>query len=131
MRALFPCAVTLLLACNATLAAQPDCANATDQTTLTQCANNGLKASDTKLNQTFRALQAKVSKPGKEKLQKAQRAWITWRDAQCDFNTSGSNGGSIHAMAQASCLDELTQAQTKLLNSQLHCAEGDTTCGNQ
>src|SRR5262249_37165403 len=117
--------VTLLLTAHTAFAAQPDCANATDQGTLTQCANNSLKASDAKLNQTFRALQAKVSKPGKDKLQKAQRAWIAWRDAQCAFNTLGSNGGSVHAMAQASCLDDLTQAQTKLLSSQLNCDEGD------
>jgi uncharacterized protein YecT (DUF1311 family) len=94
-RALLPCAVTaLLLTTNATFAAQPNCSNATDQATLNQCANTNLKASDAKLNQTFRALLAKVSKPGKDKLQKAQRAWITWRDAQCDFNTSGSRDGS-------------------------------------
>ncbi|CAB3764285.1 lysozyme inhibitor LprI family protein [Paraburkholderia solisilvae] len=132
MRTLTPCIVTaLLLACAPAFAAQPNCANATDQATLTQCANNSLKASDAKLNQTFRALLAKVSKPGKDKLQKSQRAWIAWRDAQCDFNASGSRDGSIHGMALASCLDDLTQAQTKLLNSQLHCEEGDTTCGNQ
>jgi uncharacterized protein YecT (DUF1311 family) len=132
MRALFPCiATSLLLTTHTAFAAQPNCANATDQATLTQCANISLKASDAKLNQTFRALQAKVSKPGKDKLQKAQRAWITWRDAQCDFNSSGSSDGSIHGMVLASCLDDLTKAQTKLLDSQLHCQEGDTSCGGQ
>jgi uncharacterized protein YecT (DUF1311 family) len=132
MRALISCVVTtVLFASTSAFAAQPDCANATDQATLTQCANNSLKASDAKLNQTFRALQAKVSKPGKDKLQKAQRAWITWRDAQCDFNASGSSDGSVHGMVLASCLDDLTKAQTKLLDSQLHCQEGDTACGGQ
>jgi uncharacterized protein YecT (DUF1311 family) len=133
MRALIPSFVvtTFLLASHSVFAAQPDCANATDQATLTQCASNSLKASDAKLNQTFRALQAKISKPGKDKLQKAQRAWLSWRDAQCDFDTSGSSGGSVHAMVLASCLDDLTKAQTKLLDSQLHCQEGDTACGGQ
>jgi uncharacterized protein YecT (DUF1311 family) len=132
MRALIPYTVAaLLLTAHPAFAAQPDCANATDQATLTQCANNSLKASDAKLNQTFRALQAKVSKPGKDKLQKAQRAWIAWRDAQCNFNASGSSDGSIHGMVLASCLDDLTKAQTKLLDSQLHCQEGDTACGGQ
>jgi uncharacterized protein YecT (DUF1311 family) len=123
--------VTLLLTAHTAFAAQPDCASATDQATLTQCANNSLKASDAKLNQTFRALQAKVSKPGKDKLQKAQRAWIAWRDAQCAFDSSGSSDGSVHGMVLASCLDDLTKAQTKLLDSQLHCQEGDTACGGQ
>jgi len=131
MRAPILYAAAMLIASTSALAAQPDCSNATTQAAMNQCASNSLKASDAKLNQTYKALLAKVSKDGKAKLQKAQRSWITWRDAQCDFITAGSSGGSIHPMAQASCLDELTQAQTKLLDSQLHCQEGDTTCGNQ
>jgi uncharacterized protein YecT (DUF1311 family) len=124
-------AVALTIASSSALAAQPDCSNATTQAAMDDCAGKSLKASDTKLNQTYNALFAKVSKEGKLKLQKAQRAWIGWRDAQCAFNTSGSSGGSVNAMVEASCLDDLTQAQTKLLNSQLHCQEGDTACGNQ
>ncbi|HXZ10643.1 MAG TPA: lysozyme inhibitor LprI family protein, partial [Paraburkholderia sp.] len=54
-----------------------------------------------------------------------------WRDAQCDFNTLGSAGGSVHPMVHSICLTQLTQAQTKLLDEQLHCEEGDTSCGGQ
>jgi uncharacterized protein YecT (DUF1311 family) len=131
MRASILYAATLLIASGPALAAQPDCANATTQAAMDQCASNSLKASDAKLNQTYKALLAKVSKDGKTKLQKAQRAWLSWRDAQCDFITAGSSGGSVHAMAQASCIEQLTQAQTALLDSQLHCQEGDVSCGNQ
>ncbi|HVE10533.1 MAG TPA: lysozyme inhibitor LprI family protein [Paraburkholderia sp.] len=131
MRAPIFYAAMLLIVSSSVLAAQPDCANAVTQADMDQCASISLKASDAKLNQTYKALLAKVSKDGKVKLQKAQRAWIGWRDAQCDFIAAGSSGGTIHSMAQASCINQLTQAQTKLLDSQLHCQEGDVSCGNQ
>ncbi|MGF6603931.1 uncharacterized protein YecT (DUF1311 family) [Paraburkholderia sp. GAS448] len=56
---------------------------------------------------------------------------MSWRDAQCRFNTPGSADGSVHPMACTRCLDQLTQTQTKLLDGQLHCPEGDTSCGGQ
>jgi uncharacterized protein YecT (DUF1311 family) len=124
-------ATLLLLSNSATLAADIDCKNPADQTSMNICADRDFKAADKKLNETYRALSAKTSKAGREKLQKAQRAWITWRDAQCEFNTLGSADGSVHPKVYALCLDQVTQAQTKILDQQLHCEEGDMSCGGQ
>ena len=124
-------AVAPLMASGLAHAADVDCKNPADQTSMNICADRDLKAANGKLNETWRALLDKTSKPGREKLLKAQRAWIVWRDAQCDFNTLGSAGGSIHPMVHSLCLTQLTQAQTKLLDGQLHCEEGDTSCGGQ
>ena len=98
---------------------------------LDECAGKDFKASDAKLNEVYRALSAKTSQKGKASLQSAQRAWLAYRDAQCQFETMGTIDGSIHPMAYASCMDKLTQAQTKLLSAQLHCEEGDLSCGGQ
>jgi uncharacterized protein YecT (DUF1311 family) len=111
--------------------AQADCLNAQTQMAMDQCAGRNLKAADQKLNETYRALMAKVSKNGAEQLKKSQRAWVAWRDAQCEFDTMGSRGGSIHSMVYTLCVQTLTQAQQKHLDSQLHCEEGDTACGGQ
>ncbi|WP_087725559.1 lysozyme inhibitor LprI family protein [Pandoraea sp. PE-S2T-3] len=108
-------------------AADP-CDNPQDQTTMNACAGKSLAASDKKLNETYNALVKKVGPAGKSKLLSAQRAWLAWRDAQCAFETMGTDGGSIHAAMYASCADELTQAQTKRLDGQLHCQEGDLSC---
>ena len=124
-------AMTPLMASGLARAADVDCKNPVDQTSMNICANRDLQAANGKLNETWRALFDKTSKPGREKLLKAERAWLVWRDAQCEFNTLGSAGGSIHPMVHALCLSQLTQAQTKLLNEQLHCEEGDTSCGGQ
>ncbi|WP_244847864.1 lysozyme inhibitor LprI family protein [Caballeronia sp. SL2Y3] len=104
---------------------------ASTQMAMDECAGRELKAADQKLNDTYRTLLSKVSKDGAEQLRKAQRAWIAWRDAQCTFDTMGTRGGSINSMENALCVEKLTQAQTAHLAAQLHCKEGDVSCGGQ
>jgi uncharacterized protein YecT (DUF1311 family) len=111
--------------------ADTDCKNPVDQTSMNICAGKALKASDKQLNDKYHALYQASSATGKLKLQTAQRAWIAYRDAQCTFNTMGSVGGSMHALAYSSCADMLTQAQTKVLDQQLNCDDGDMSCGRQ
>jgi len=43
----------------------------------------------------------------------------------------GTSGGSIHGMMLSQCLTDLTAQQTKRLQRQLNCAEGDVSCGGQ
>jgi uncharacterized protein YecT (DUF1311 family) len=63
----------------------------------------------------------------KELLQ-AQRARIAFRDAECDFSTADSQGGSIHPMLVSGCLQGLTEALAEQLGSYLECEEGDMSC---
>ncbi|KND59320.1 putative periplasmic protein [Candidatus Burkholderia verschuerenii] len=124
--------VALLCVSASTWAAQPDCSNAPTQTAMNECVGKSLKAADQKLNETYRTLAAKISKDGAEQLKKTQRAWLAWRDAQCEFDSMGSRDGSIHSMIQAMCVEDLTKAQTKRLDAQMHCQEGDIIgCGGQ
>ncbi len=111
------------------VAQQPDCKNPEDQNALNTCTGLEYRAADKQLNATFHALMTKLSKDGQAQLQKAQRAWIAYRDAQCDFDTAASVGGTIHPMAEAECLGNLTKIQAQHLDQQLHCPEGDVSCG--
>jgi uncharacterized protein YecT (DUF1311 family) len=121
-----------LVSASSCFAAQPECLNSSPtQLAMDQCVGRAMKASDQKLNETYKALLAKVSKNGADRLRKAQRAWVAWRDAQCEFNTMGTSGGSINSSMYGLCIDELTQEQTHRLDAQLHCKEGDLSCGGQ
>ena len=132
MRIFFACIAVVTLTSGSVLAAQPDCmSTATTQQAMNACAGQKLKASDQKLNSTYSALLAKTSKEGGEQLRKAQRAWVAWRDEQCRFDTMGTRDGSVNPMVFAQCVDDLTQQQTKHLAAQLHCEEGDLSCGGQ
>jgi uncharacterized protein YecT (DUF1311 family) len=108
-----------------------DCKNASDQSSLNHCADLDYQAADKKLNDTYSKLLKKVSPQGKPRLQKAERAWVVYRDAQCEFLTSSPTPYSAQPMIHSYCLSRLTEAQTKLLDEQLHCAEGDIGCGQQ
>lgn len=108
-----------------------DCKNASDQATLNQCADLDYQAADKKLNETYSKLLKKVSPQSKPRLQKAERAWVAYREAQCEFLTSSPTPYSAQPMIHLYCLSRLTEAQTKLLDEQLHCAGGDIGCGQQ
>jgi uncharacterized protein YecT (DUF1311 family) len=110
--------------------AQSDCSHASDQATLTACANASFKASDAELNSVFRQIEGRLAhdEHAKGLLVSAQRAWITFRDAECAFSTSATTGGSAHPMAQATCMGAITQDRVKELRRYLNCEEGDLSC---
>ena len=64
----------------------------------------------------------------KEALREAQRAWIRFRDAECDFRTFSSRMGSIYPTLRAGCLEDLTRARTEQLREAGQCEEGDLSC---
>ncbi|ALK33506.1 lysozyme inhibitor LprI family protein [Burkholderia plantarii] len=105
-------------------------ADATTQTAIDDCAASRYRQSDLQLNHTYQALVAKVAEPARGRLKEAQRHWVAWRDAQCAFEASGVAGGSAAPIVASQCLDALTRAQTRRLDSHLHCPEGDLACTN-
>lgn len=50
-----------------------------------------------------------------DKLRAAERAWIGFRDAQCDFEYSLAGGGSIRQLFYPSCLATETRTRVKNL----------------
>jgi len=88
------------------------------------------KKADQMLNQTFKKVQKRLDDDadGKARLVKAQRAWIAFRNAECTFQSSGDDGGSVAPMIVAGCQAELTEDRTKQLKTYLNCQEGDLAC---
>ncbi|OON41819.1 hypothetical protein BTJ39_01270 [Izhakiella australiensis] len=105
-----------------------DCANATTQADMNQCANEDYKKADGELNTTYK--QALKATSGKQKslLQAAQKKWIEYRDADCNFQTFKSKDGTVWPMNVSACLQDKTQQRTKELKSMLNCPEGDVSC---
>jgi len=62
------------------------------------------------------------------RLRAAQRAWIAFRDLDCQAR-AGSRGGSFHPAALQLCLERLTDERTATLKRELACEEGDLSCG--
>lgn len=89
------------------------------------------EVADQTLRKTYEELTRKVSAQGQIKLRRAERTWLTYRDAQCDFLASAKEYYSAQPIAHMACLARLTQHQTRLLEEQLNCKEGDIACGRQ
>ena len=108
-----------------------DCGDLANQGEMNACFEREYREADAELNKTYEALRDRVSSTGRETLRDAQRAWIAYRDAQCAFESAGTEGGSIHPTIVAICRTELTRTQTRRLRRQLDCEEGDLSCGGQ
>lgn len=115
----------------ATAANAQECNRADEtQSGMTICAVADFKASDKKLNAAYGEIMKRLADDadGRKRLQTAQRAWVSFRDGECDFQTAGTTGGSIHPMLVAQCRTSLTDGRIKQLDAYLACEEGDMTC---
>ncbi|MCX2545253.1 lysozyme inhibitor LprI family protein [Pseudomonas sp. COW5] len=107
-----------------------DCANASDQATMNQCAGQEYKAADKELNAVYQQITARLkdNAEGKKLLISAQRAWIGFRDAECNFSASGVAGGSVYPLIYSNCLTSVTKVRIEALKQYLKCEEGDLSC---
>lgn len=76
---------------------------------------------DARLNDVYGRLLGQFSeRPDvQEELREMQRAWITYRDARCDFEFIQWNGGTGQGPALLACLMMATAEQTLVLEDQL------------
>lgn len=124
-------AALVVLACWPGSAIAKDCGGLNNQTEMNLCEGDNFEQADSQLNAVYARLMKKIGAAGQSKLREAQKSWIAYRDAQCAFETLGAIDGSIHGMVSAQCLTDLTRQQTKRLQHQASCEEGDVSCGGQ
>ena len=127
-------AVGALVVCGAiaspAAAVPPKCNDQSNQMELDVCADQEFKAADTALNRSYSEIQKRLADDadGKKRLTVAQKAWIGFRDAECDFQTFNSKDGSIYPMIVSECLTAMTKKRTEELKVYLNCEEGDLSC---
>jgi len=107
-----------------------DCAIAITQGEMNQCAAQQYKAADKELNDLYKQITARLKDDSKAKqlLVKAQRAWIDFRDAECEFSASGVEGGSVYPLIHSDCITAQTKARVEAFKTYLKCKEGDLSC---
>ena len=134
MRLLLSSLATLLLAAPlfaGVARAADDCANASDQATLDACAGKDFDAADKKLNDAYKQItdRLKDNAGSKKLLVDAQRAWVAFRDAECNFQGGPpETAGSVRPMVVANCQAGLTTLRLKDFQDYLHCEEGVLDC---
>lgn len=97
-----------------TLLAQCEKAGTTADTT--RCMSNEYEKADAELNRIYKLAFTGRDEKETENLKKAQRAWVTYRDAQCDAEYAKWAGGSGGRAAHLECLGRLTRLRTRELH---------------
>lgn len=111
-------------------AAEPCDTASSSQADLNECYGKAYKKSDDDLNALYKQITTRLKDDAAttKLLVTAQKAWVAFRDAECNFSTSGSAQGSVYPMIQSICLDGLTSKRIDDFKSYLKCEEGDLSC---
>ena len=105
-----------------------DCANAMSTADLNTCGSQALDVADAELNRVYKKILADFAGPDDgnednnkkwaEALRVSQRAWVAFRDADCEkLMIFEGGGGSMTTGAVLGCMTELTEARTKDLKA--------------
>ena len=99
------------------------------------CAVHVVPAEEGPLSDAERSLESASAKvvqrldaPAQAHFETVQHAWARYRDAECDFQTRWTEGGSIRPTLVALCRDQLAGERERQLARYLECEEGDMTC---
>lgn len=117
MKAIYSLATMMCILLSNPVFGQP----ALTQAELNEAAGQHYAAADFMLNQAYSQLMAALNSERKGRLKKAQRAWITFRDAHADLVASAYSGGSIQPLIRTQALIELTEHRTAEL-TKMHLA---------
>ena len=122
------CLAALLVICTpAFLAAQEDgefCPQGRTQLDMNLCAGEELARADSLLNLRYQEVLRVIEEHRVEPLREAQRAWIRFRDAECEFEASEVAGGSLEPMIQTLCLADLSEKRAKEFARIIAAADG-------
>ena len=111
--------------------ADEDCdARGLSQAELNDCYGDAYKKADAELNVLYRQITDRL-KDDKETaglLVAAERAWVAFRDAECNFSVSAVAGAAAYGMIHAICLHRLTGKRIDDLKNYLDCQQGALDC---
>jgi uncharacterized protein YecT (DUF1311 family) len=121
------CGCVLLVDAPTSNGQQPDvdCGNAQTQMAMNICSQRDYKEADAALNAQYKLTRDEMRETDKgasqatagaeDALVKAQRAWVTYRDAQCASYGFQARGGSMEPMLISGCQADLTRKRTQEL----------------
>lgn len=103
----------IVLASASAFAENCDNASTTIETRL--CLDRKLQKADVQLNKNYKSCMNKLDQTAKSKLLKAQRAWIAFRDAQCEFSADEMRGGTLETVLLLGCNASMTEERAEEL----------------
>lgn len=106
---------------------EPDCDSPTTQADMNACAAIEYEAADKDLNAAYQQVRKKMSawdkaadddsKGAVDALVAAQRAWVSFRDANCEAAGFQARGGTMEPMLVSSCLADMSTKRAEELRA--------------
>jgi len=90
-------------------AAEAQCEDAKSTLQINECFARELKKADAEINRIYGLTVKKLQPEDAALSRKAQRAWLAYRDAQCEAERALRGGGTGGPAASMSCKLELTR----------------------
>jgi uncharacterized protein YecT (DUF1311 family) len=87
------------------------CKDAATTAAMRTCENSRYERSEQKLNAEYGRLMKQLDRSRQEKLRAAQRAWLSFRDANAAFVESEAENGSLAPILKISALADMTEAR--------------------
>jgi uncharacterized protein YecT (DUF1311 family) len=130
--AFFVASASGVMAAGPTLYPTKDCGKEMAQMGLNQCTGDNLAAANAALGKIYGKMLALESGPkDKETFRDVERAWVAYKDKQCQWETAGDQGGSIWAMEYNQCEIEKTDARIRELMRSAGCTGSAASCNPQ
>ncbi len=89
---------------------------------MNDCAHQEYVKADAEMNRVYKQLISVLAADqakDQTKLREAQRAWVKYRDANCESESSLNEGRTIYPMVYDICLTSMTEERTKRLKDML------------
>jgi uncharacterized protein YecT (DUF1311 family) len=105
-----------------------DCENQPTTFDINHCALASFeKAEKTRLD-LYNHYRKRLEPKEQKKLDKSESIWIAFREADCDLESSGTEGGNIQPMVYQNCRENRTKIRIEQLQIWNTCRGGDLSC---
>ncbi len=96
-----------------------DCETTENDGELLQCAGRDLANNQKRLDDLVSQTLAALPVPARPLFDQANKAWVSYRDAACQWNAYDMNSGKSLPLIRATCLADLTSARVEEMESGL------------
>jgi len=128
---LFGClrlAAMLVAVASSTAAWGDDCAAPVTQRAMQKCAYDEFLVAQADYAGRYQALSRSLAPDARAKLLRMQQAWMRYRSAACEYESSAVAGNSAQPLVQYRCLARMTRSRVDELAAMPNCREGDIAC---
>ena len=98
------------------------------QLNMNACAYEDFLAASAGYAESHSTVARRLSGKQRSLFLRSQSAWLNYRTAACDFESSGLEGGSAQVMVKWQCSARMTRARALELASIGNCTEGEIAC---